>query len=200
VPIAVASIAEAETTRPVGQRVKSRYAPGLGAALTAPVSTWNEGGAVSAAWHFVRQEMEMANRVDEMVKVLRDWQGIERQAMSFTSEISEKTDSTLIRMIMDIIRNDSHMHHRVQQYLIDSVTKESPAVTREDVVAIWESIEEHDATEKRTIALAEQLKKDAWSPVHKLLLDYLLRSESLHDSLLEQLGEFKSDMTRASGA
>jgi hypothetical protein len=142
----------------------------------------------------------MANKVDNMLKVLREWQGIERQAMSFTAEISEKTESTLIRLIMDIIRHDSHMHHRVQQFLVDSVTKQAPAVTREDVVAIWDSIEEHDAIEKRTIKLAEQLKKDAWSPVHKLLLEYLLRSESLHDSLLEQLSEFKSDMTRASGA
>ena len=48
--------------------------------------------------------------------------------------------------------------------------------------------------------MAEQLKKDAWTPVHKLLLEYLLRSESLHDSLLEQLGEFKADMSRSSGA
>jgi hypothetical protein len=142
----------------------------------------------------------MADRVKEMVKVLRQWQGLERQAMSFTAEISEKTESTLIRMVMDIIRHDSHQHHRVQQYLIDSVTKQAPAVTREDVVEIWDAIEEHDALEKKTIALAEQLKKDAWSPVHKLLLEYLLRSESLHDSLLEQLGEFKSDMNRASGA
>jgi hypothetical protein len=142
----------------------------------------------------------MANRVENMVKVLRQWQGIEREAMSTTSEISEKTESTLIRMVMDIIRHDSHQHHRVQQYLIDTVTRESPAVTREDVVAIWDSIEEHDAIEKKTIQLAEQLKKEAWTPVHKLLLDYLLRSEALHDSLLEQLGEFKSDMTRASGA
>jgi hypothetical protein len=142
----------------------------------------------------------MANKVENMVKVLRQWQGIERQAMSFTAEISEQTESTLIRLIMEIIRHDSYMHHRVQQFLVDSVTKEATAVTREDVVAIWESIEEHDELEKRTIALAEQLKKDAWSPVHKLLLEYLLRSESLHDSLLEQLGEFKSDMSRASGA
>jgi hypothetical protein len=142
----------------------------------------------------------MANKVDNMVKVLRDWQGIERQAMSFTAEISEQTESTLIRLIMDIIRHDSHMHHRVQQFLIDSVTKEATAVTREDVVAIWDSIEEHDALEKQTIKLAEQLKNDAWTPVHKLLLEYLLRSESLHDSLLEQLGEFKTDMSRASGA
>jgi hypothetical protein len=36
--------------------------------------------------------------------------------------------------------------------------------------------------------------------VHKLLLEYLLRSETLHDSLLEQLSEFKADMTRTSGA
>ena len=142
----------------------------------------------------------MANRVENMVKVLREWQKIERQAMSFTAEISEKTESTLIRLIMDIIRHDSHMHHRVQQFLVDSVTRESTTVTREDVADIWDSIEEHDALEKKTLELAEQLKKEAWTPVHKLLLEYLLRSESLHDSLLEQLAEFKSDMTRASGA
>jgi hypothetical protein len=135
-----------------------------------------------------------------MVGVLREWQKLERQGMAATAEISEKTESTLIRMIMDIIRHDSHMHHRVQQYLIDSVTKESPTVTREDVAAIWDSIEEHDKVEKTTIELAERLKKDAWTPVHKLLLEYLIRSESLHDSLLEQLREFKADMTRSSGA
>ena len=142
----------------------------------------------------------MANRVKDMIKVLRQWQAVEREAMTATAEISEKTESSLIRMIMDIICHDSHMHHRVQQFLIDSVTKEATAVTREDVVAIWESIEAHDEVEKRTIAMAEKLKKDAWSPVHKLLLDYLLRSESIHDSLLEQLGEFKTDMSRSSGA
>jgi hypothetical protein len=73
-------------------------------------------------------------------------------------------------------------------------------VTREDIAAIWESIEEHDKAEKQTIELAEKLKKEAWTPVHKLLLDYLLRDETKHDSLLEQLSELKADMSRASGA
>jgi hypothetical protein len=142
----------------------------------------------------------MANRVEKMVDVLRQWQEIERQAMTATAQISERTESTLIRLIMEIIRVDSHMHHRVQQFLIDSVTQESTVVTREDIAAIWESIEEHDRAEKKTIQLAEQLKKDAWTPVHKLLLDYLLRSETLHDRLLEQLDDLKVDLTRASGA
>ena len=141
----------------------------------------------------------MSDRVEKMVGVLREWQKLERHGMAATAEISEKTDSTLIRLIMDIIRHDSALHHRVQQYLIDSVTKESPTVTREDVALVWEGIEEHDKLEKKTIELAQRLKQDAWSPVHKLLLEYLLRSESLHDSLLEQLGEFKVDMTKASG-
>ena len=142
----------------------------------------------------------MANRVENMVNVLRQWQKIERQSMSFTAEISEKTESTLIRLIMDIIRHDSHMHHRVQQFLIDSVTQESTVVTREDIAAIWESIEEHDRAEKKAIQMAEQLQKEAWTPVHKLLLDHLLRSETLHDRLLEQLDDLKVDLTRASGA
>jgi hypothetical protein len=135
-----------------------------------------------------------------MVSLLREWQKIERQAMSATAEISERTESTLIRLLMEIIRHDSHTHHRVQQFLIDSVTRESTTVTREDIAAIWESIEEHDKAEKQTIELAEKLKKEAWTPVHKLLLDYLLRDETKHDSLLEQLSELKADMSRASGA
>jgi hypothetical protein len=135
-----------------------------------------------------------------MVSLLRQWQKIERQAMSATAEISERTESTLIRLLMEIIRHDSHTHHRVQQFLIDSVTRESTTVTREDIAAIWESIEEHDKAEKQTIELAEKLKKEAWTPVHKLLLDYLLRDEAKHDSLLEQLSDLKADMSRASGA
>ena len=142
----------------------------------------------------------MANKVENMVSVLRQWQKIERESMSATAKISEETNSTLIRILMDIIRHDSHMHHRVQQFLIDSVTKENVTVTRDDVVAIWDSIEEHDKLEKQTIKLAEELKEQAWTPVHKLLLDYLLRDESKHDALLMQLDEFKADMSRSSGA
>jgi hypothetical protein len=89
------------------------------------------------------------------------------------------------------------MHHRVQQFLIDSVTQTDVAVSREDIVAIWDRIEEHDEVEKKTIDLAKKLKADAWSPVHKQLLDYLLTDED--DSLLEQLGELKTGMSRASG-
>ncbi len=57
------------------------------------------------------------------IDVLRQWQGIERDAIETTAQIMEKTDNLLIRQIMEIIRNDSVQHHRVQQFLIDSITR-----------------------------------------------------------------------------
>ena len=140
------------------------------------------------------------SKVDEMVDVLRRWQGLERQAMNDTAEIMEQTRSPLVRMVMEIIRHDSLMHHRVQQFLLDSVTREAVAVTREDIGEIWEKLEAHDKMEKKTIELAEELKKNSWDPVHTTLLDYLLRDEKKHDTILEQLNGMKADLTKSSGA
>jgi ABC-type phosphate transport system auxiliary subunit len=139
------------------------------------------------------------SKIDEMVDVLRAWQELERKAMSDTAEIMEKTASPLIRIVMEIIRHDSLMHHRVQQFLIDTVTKDAVTVTREDIAEVWEQLEAHDRAERKTIQMAEELRKKAWSPIHKLLLDYLLREEGKHDSLIAQLDAFKKELSRSSG-
>jgi hypothetical protein len=119
--------------------------------------------------------------------------------MDDTAVIIEETNNPLVRMVMSIIRRDSLMHHRVQQFLIDSVTEADVPVSREDIAKIWEKIEEHDRVEKKTIALAEELREQAWSPVHKQLLGYLLEDEKKHDSLIAQLEEVKKGMSRVSG-
>ena len=138
-------------------------------------------------------------RLENMVNVLRQWQAIERQSINDMAEIQETTKNPLIRMVMEIIRHDSLMHHRVQQFLIDSVTEQNITLSREDVAEIWDRIEAHDKVEKKTIELAKSLREEAISPVHKQLLSYLLADESKHDTLLEQLNEVKKDMTRSSG-
>jgi len=142
----------------------------------------------------------MTNRVEEMVSVLREWQGIERQAMNDTAEIMEQTGSKMIRLVMEIIRHDSLMHHRVQQFLVDSVTKEDVPLSRDELGQIWEKIEAHDEAEKKTIAIAEQLHGKAWSPIHKVLLSYLITDEKKHDTLINELNSIKEGMSKASGA
>ena len=141
-----------------------------------------------------------SNRVEEMVEILQKWQGIERQSMSDTAEIMERTTSPLIRIIMEIIRHDSLMHHRVQQFLVDSLTVKDVTVSREDVADVWDAIEAHDRVERKTIEMATTLRNQAWNPVHKQLLDYLVTDETKHDGLLAQLGEIKAGMTKSSGA
>ncbi|HEX9051981.1 MAG TPA: hypothetical protein VF841_15735 [Anaeromyxobacter sp.] len=138
--------------------------------------------------------------IDEMVDLLREWQGLERKAMNDTAEVMERTRSPLIRIVMEIIRHDSLMHHRVEQFLVDSVTKEAVTVTRDDIAEVWDQLEAHDRAERRTIELAEALRKKAWSPVHMLLLDYLLREEKKHDTLIAQLDAFKAELSKSSGA
>ena len=140
------------------------------------------------------------SKVDEMVDVLRHWQALERKAMNDTAEILERTSSPLIRILMEIIRHDSLMHHRVQQFLIDGLTKESVTVTREDLAAVWDGLEAHDQAERETIRMAEELRKKAWTPVQKMMLDYLLKEESKHDGLISQLDDFKKDLAWGSGA
>lgn len=133
-------------------------------------------------------------RVDEMVEGLKKWQSIERKSMEQTAEIMESTPNPVIRMIMEIIRQDSMMHHRVQQFMIDSLTREAVSLSPEEISEIWVKIEEHDEMEKDVINMAKELKEKAWSPVHKQLLDYLLTDETKHDRLLEQLGELKKGL------
>jgi hypothetical protein len=139
-------------------------------------------------------------RVENMVKLLKNWQKLERKGIDDTAGMIEETKNPLVRMIMSIIRHDSLMHHRVQQFLIDSVTEEDVPVTREDLGNLWDKIEQHNSLEKKTVAMATELRDQAWSPVHKQLLTYLLEDETKHVGLVAQLQELKVGMTKASGA
>ena len=139
-------------------------------------------------------------RVENMVKVLQNWQKLEVKAIDDMAAIMEEVENPLVRLIMGVIHHDSQMHHKVQQFLIDSVTVADVPVTREDLAEIWDRIEQHDRLEKKTIELATELRAQAWSPVHKQVLGYLLEDEEKHHRLLEGLQELKEGMSRASGA
>lgn len=133
-------------------------------------------------------------RTAKMVETLRKWQGIERKAIEHTAEIMEKTENPLVRQLMEIIRNDSVQHHRVQQFIIDSLTTSPVTLTPEDLGEIWSEIEEHDELEREVIDIAKELKKECRFFVQQSLLEYLIIDEEKHDTLLQQLGEFKKKL------
>lgn len=135
-----------------------------------------------------------SQNIDKMVSTLRDWQGIERKAIDSCAEIMEKTDNKLIRQMMEIIRNDSVQHHRVQQFIIDSMTKEPVKLTPEELAQVWDEITAHDEVERETIRLAKELKEDCRFFVQRALLEYLIIDEEKHDHLLQSLEDFKKNL------
>jgi hypothetical protein len=145
-----------------------------------------------------RDKKSGPERTAEAIDVLRQWQGIERDAIETTAQIMEKTDNLLIRQIMEIIRNDSVQHHRVQQFLIDSMTKTPITLQPEELAEVWGQIEAHDELERQTIELAKKLRAQSTSPVANLLIDYLLRDEEKHDTLLGDLEQLKQHMSKLS--
>jgi rubrerythrin len=135
-------------------------------------------------------------RTERTLELLRQWQAIERDAINTTAEIMEQTDNLLIRQIMEIIRNDSVQHHRVQQFLIDTMTKKPVVMAPGDLAEVWGQIEAHDELERQTIELAKELLEETTEPIHKILLNYLLTDEEKHDGILGELEKLKAHMSK----
>ena len=133
-------------------------------------------------------------RTEELVSALREWQAIERQSIDTCAEIMEKSDNLLIRQFMEIIRNDSVQHHRVQQFIIDSLTKEAVKLTPEELAQVWDEITAHDEVERKTVELAKKLRDKCTFFVQRALLEYLITDEEKHDHLLSSLEDFKKNL------
>jgi len=132
-----------------------------------------------------------ADNLEELVAILKHWQELEVATISQTTTIMEKTQNPLIRLIMEIIRQDSAMHKRVQQVILDSLEKQAFSLTPEELADIWDLIEKHAEMEKETIVLAEKARKNCRLFAQRHLLTYLIEDEQKHDRLLSQLEDFK---------
>ncbi len=108
---------------------------------------------------------------------------------------SEPLVNKLIWQIMEIIRNDSVQHHRVQQFIIDSLTTTPISLTPDELGEVWQEIEAHDEVERDIIKMAKQLRDDCPLIVQRQLIDYLIYDEEKHDKLLTQLNEFKKKVS-----
>ena len=139
----------------------------------------------------LRKKESSAENLAELASTLRKWQEIEDGSVAACTSIIEKTENPLIRLVMEIIRQDSVMHKKVQQVMLDSLEKQAISLTPEELAEIWESIERHAEMEKETLILAEKAQKNCRLFVLRHLLSYLIEDEQKHDRLLAQLESFK---------
>ena len=131
---------------------------------------------------------------ENLVKILKKWQKIEDESVKSTSAIIAKTKNPIVRQIMEIIKQDSAMHKKVQQVIIDSFEKEAINFDPEELSDIWEMVENHIELEKETIRLAEESRKNSNSFIVRYLLGYLMTDEQKHNDMLQQMEDIKRGM------
>jgi hypothetical protein len=131
---------------------------------------------------------------EELVEILRRWQQIETRSVQQSAAVVDQTRNPVIRLVMEIIQRDSAMHHRVQQFIIDSLEREAIELTVEDLAKVWGAIEAHIEAERETaglVAAAEKALAGTKNVVQQLLLEYLAQDEGTHDRLLDALSLVK---------
>lgn len=132
--------------------------------------------------------------IEKLVALMKKWQKIEDASIKNTTEIIKKSENPLVHLVMEIIRQDSVMHRRVQQMIVDHFETKPLTLNPDELVGFWDMVEEHDEMEKKTIALAKEALEETQSPFAKYLLGYLLTDEQKHDNLLEEMEKIKKGM------
>jgi len=130
--------------------------------------------------------------IEQFVELIKNWQKIEDASILNSTDIIKNSDNPLIHLVMEIIRQDSVMHRRVQQLIIDNYNRKPLTLNSEEVKGIWDMVENHNQIEKKTIAMAEESLINIESPIVVYMLNYLLTDEKKHDMLLEELEKIKN--------
>jgi hypothetical protein len=144
--------------------------------------------------------MSTKEKQESLVKILKAWQRVETQSVAQSGEIIDRTRNPVIRLVMEIIKGDSAMHYRVQQFIIDSFEGQAIGMTVEDLETVWEAIEAHIQAERKTgelVAAAQDALTGTRNVVQQLLLSYLANDERKHDQLLEDLCLVKRGMYKS---
>jgi hypothetical protein len=144
--------------------------------------------------------MSTKQNQERLVEILRRWQQVENRSSLQCAEIGEKTRNPVIKLVMDVIRRDSAMHYRVQQFIVDSIEKEAVALTVDDLERVWGAIQEHIEAERQTAELVAQAREalaGTRNVVQQYLLAYLAADEAKHDELLQGLELIKRGMYKS---
>jgi len=132
-----------------------------------------------------------ADMSKSLIKVLKDWQKLEDESISHAEATIKKTKNKLVKMTMEMIKNDSQKHRAMQQLLIDSLTKESLVLAPEDLGSLSENLNKHLAAEAKTLELADKALQNSELFVTRYILSYLIADEQKHHALLTKLNELK---------
>ncbi len=132
--------------------------------------------------------VELSNN---FLKIIKEWQKLEDDTINFSSEMMKKTKNPLIRMTMEMIKNDSQKHKAMQQMLIDSLTKEALHLSPEELAVLSDGLNKHIAAEAKSLELADEAMKNSELFITRYILSLLVADETKHHNVLGKLNDLK---------
>ena len=135
-----------------------------------------------------KKPMELSSR---FLKIMREWQKLENATIKFSLDMLRRTKNPLIRMTMEMIKNDSQKHKVMQQMLIDSLTKEALHLSPEELAVLSDGLNKHIAAEAKSLELADEALKNSELFITRYILSLLIADETKHHNMLGKLNELK---------
>jgi hypothetical protein len=133
----------------------------------------------------------MTDNTDKLCKGLKDWMKLEDETIQHAEKTLKKTKNKLVKMTMEMIKNDSLKHKAMQKLLLESLTEESLVLTPDDLIDLSEGLNEHLAAEAKTLEIADAALNNSKLFTTRYILSYLIADEQKHHSLLAKLNELK---------
>lgn len=127
----------------------------------------------------------------QFLKIMREWQKLENATIKFSLDMLRKTKNPLIRMTMEMIKNDSQKHKAMQQMLIDSLTKEALHINPDELAVLSDGLNKHIAAEAKSLELADEALKNSELFITRYILSLLIADETKHHNMLGKLNELK---------
>lgn len=127
----------------------------------------------------------------QFLKAIKEWQKLEDETIKHADTLMKKTKNRLVRMTMEMIKNDSQKHKAMQQLLIDSITKDAVILSPEDLAALSDGLNKHLAAEAKSLEIADEALQNSEMFLTRYILSYLIADEHKHHALLSKLNELK---------
>jgi len=138
--------------------------------------------------------MSLKDVQQEIVSNMTRWRKVENATVLSTSQVISKTENPVIRLVMEIIQRDSQMHHRIQEWISDSIERKTITMSPDELAEVWDLIEHHIELEKKSVDFAKKTlaaMKGADVGIVPYLLSYLLKDEEKHTKMLEDMETVK---------
>ena len=131
---------------------------------------------------------------EDLVKRMQHWQKVERESVASTTNVMGQTNHPLLRLVMEIIRRDSELHERIQQFIIDHVATKPVTLTPDDLAGVSAPLEKHLHLEDQMVdavnASVEKVRGHKML-IEEYLLDFLVQDEKKHANMLHALDKVK---------